>query len=92
MPRNLPGMARTQSTREPWRWMVGYPYRWQGVALIVLVLGLVGVGLALTGDGQLWRWIAAVAWLTFGVVLLLVSVLDRRHSRGRYNAHRSSGR
>ena len=70
--------------------MVGYPYRWQGIALIAL--GLVWVGLALTGDGQLWRWIAAVAWLTVGVVFLLVSVSDRRHSRGRYNARRSSVR
>jgi len=57
-----------------------------------MLLGLVGVGLALTGDGQLWRWIAAAVWLTSGVVLLLVSASDRRHSRGRYSAHRSSVR
>ncbi|GAA3337730.1 hypothetical protein GCM10017714_05980 [Curtobacterium pusillum] len=81
-------MAETQNTRDTWRSIVGYPYRWQGVGLAVL--GLFWLGLVVTGDRQLWRLIVGVAWLALGVTLLVVSLSDHRHGRGRY-AGRSTG-
>lgn len=82
-------MAVAQGTREPWRWIVGYPYRWQGIGMTAL--GLIWLVLALTEDPAPWRWIVAVAWIVLGVVLLLVATTDRRHGRGRYGRVTSGG-
>ncbi|MBT2503645.1 hypothetical protein [Curtobacterium sp. ISL-83] len=75
-------MTETQRTEDTWRFLVGRPYRWQGVGMIGL--GLVWLVLAVTGDGHLWRWIAGVAWLALGLASLLVARWDHRHGRGRY--------
>jgi len=67
-------MSDSQSQRTIWRSIVGRPYRWQGIAW--MILGLFWLSIVATQDSQPWRWVVGVVWLALGLLWLVTAFSD----------------